>query len=309
MTALILTRGLPASGKSTWAKAFVAERPGERVRVNRDNIRWSQGIRTGIGTYEEENLVSLIEESVVRAALKAGKDVVIDAMHLKASYAKRWARIHPVQIKEFPTDLATLIVRDMKRGIDGHRSVGESVILDLAKRFHIPEDGTLSKLRLDDVQPDDGYFKPYVRGPVLAYSFDIDGTLAQMQGRSPYDTSRYDEDVADRHLSEMLWHLQDGARANVMNEPEVAFLALSGRSEEFKDVTLEWLGGWGLHIDDIFMRPEGDTRNDAVVKSELVDKHISGVYDVIAHFDDRDRVVNALRAKGMKVLQVQPGNF
>jgi hypothetical protein len=57
------------------------------------------------------------------------------------------------------------------------------------------------------------------------------------------------------------------------------------------------------------MRKAGDLRNDAIVKSEIVDEHISGVYDVIMHFDDRNRVVDALRAKGMKVAQVEPGDF
>jgi len=66
---------------------------------------------------------------------------------------------------------------------------------------------------------------------------------------------------------------------------------------------------WGIRLDFLLMRAEGDFRNDAIVKSELVDNHLSGNYDVIAHFDDRNRVVDALRAKGIKVLQVEPGNF
>lgn len=36
MKQLIITRGIPASGKSTWAKEWVAEDPDHRVRVNRD---------------------------------------------------------------------------------------------------------------------------------------------------------------------------------------------------------------------------------------------------------------------------------
>ena len=39
MPKLILTRGIPASGKSTWAKAWVQEDPQRRVRVNRDDLR------------------------------------------------------------------------------------------------------------------------------------------------------------------------------------------------------------------------------------------------------------------------------
>ena len=39
MSKLIITRGLPASGKSTWAKQWVLEDPEHRVRINQDDIR------------------------------------------------------------------------------------------------------------------------------------------------------------------------------------------------------------------------------------------------------------------------------
>lgn len=50
---LIITRGLPASGKSTFARAWVEEDPGNRVEINRDSTRKFLGIRH-IGTEDEE---------------------------------------------------------------------------------------------------------------------------------------------------------------------------------------------------------------------------------------------------------------
>lgn len=43
MSKLIITRGLPASGKSTWAKQWVLEDPEHRVRINQDDIRLMLG--------------------------------------------------------------------------------------------------------------------------------------------------------------------------------------------------------------------------------------------------------------------------
>lgn len=304
MTELLVLRGLPASGKSTWAKDWVEEDPGNRVRVNRDDIRYAL-YNKYVGV--DEDMVTKIEGSMVKTALASGKSVVVDACHLAASYVKRWAHVQPITLKEFPLDPAECVERDFLRGQAGLRAVGSGVILKMAKRYGIRSTGLLPPVDLSNIQEDSP--QPYVPGVIPAYSFDVDGTLAQMtSGRSPYDTSRYLEDSADPNISEIFWHLQDATRNS--EEPH-EFLILSGREEKYKDVLIEWLKGWGLDVpeENIFMRPTGDMRNDSIIKSELVDKHISGVYDVIAHFDDRNRVVNALRRKGMKVLQVADGDF
>lgn len=39
MHKIILTVGIPASGKSTWAKQWVLEDPEHRIRFNQDDIR------------------------------------------------------------------------------------------------------------------------------------------------------------------------------------------------------------------------------------------------------------------------------
>lgn len=301
MSEVIVTRGLPGSGKSTWAKDWVAVRPDQRVRVSRDDIRFAL-----FGKYRgkpvDEDLVSSVEAGMVAAAVKRGKDVVIDSVHLKASYVKKWAALYDITLQEFPVPVETAIDRDWAR----NKSVGEGVIRSLAQRFHIPEKGTLPKVDLTGIEKTQAH-RPYVPGTNKAYSFDIDGTLSLMtSGRSPYDTSRYDEDTPNWPILTTLWALQDAARSN---QEQVSFIGLSGRSEDFALETIEWLHGWGIQLDYLFMRPSGDTRNDAIVKSELVDKHISGVYDVTVHFDDRQRVVDALREKGMTVAQVAPGNF
>lgn len=293
-----MTRGLPGSGKSTWAGAWVAADPSNRVRVNRDDIRFMlYGKYWGV----DEEQVSKVETAAVKAALAAGKDVVIDATHLKAAYVKKWAALGDIEVKSFPVPVETAVERDRLRALAGGRAVGADVIRGLAKRYHVPADGRLPKIDLEGVGKA-FEFKPYVRGNTVAYSFDIDGTLALMNGRGPYETSRYHEDLPNRPIVNLMWGLRQG-------DPEACLIGLSGRSEEFKDVTLEWAAGWGIYLDALFMRPAGDTRNDAIVKSELVDEHISGVYDVIVHFDDRNRVVDALRGKGMTVAQVAPGDF
>ena len=59
------------------------------------------------------------------------------------------------------------------------------------------------------------------------------------------------------------------------------------------------------------MRPDGDHREDSVVKSELFDQ-INAAYaneKLGGVFEDRQQVVDMYRARGVRVFQVAKGNF
>jgi hypothetical protein len=59
----------------------------------------------------------------------------------------------------------------------------------------------------------------------------------------------------------------------------------------------------------LLMRPEGDHRSDEVVKKEIWEKKIKPWYDVVAVFDDRDRVVKMWRDEGLLCVQSYYGDF
>lgn len=81
---LILTVGLPRSGKSTWALGT-----GLSI-VNRDAIRLALHGQAYIQAAED--MVTAIELYMVKALFIAGHDfVIIDAMNLKGVYRERWA--------------------------------------------------------------------------------------------------------------------------------------------------------------------------------------------------------------------------
>lgn len=294
MAEIIVTRGLPASGKSTWAKAWVAEDPDNRVRVNRDDIRFALfGKYTGV----DENFVTKVEEDTVRAALKAGKDVVVDAMHLKAAYVKKWLNFGPVSVEEFVVPVERCVHQNIGRAYAGERSVGNEVIYGLAKRFHIPADGTLPKVDLTAEVPPQFTPRP-AWDPELptAIIVDTDGTLANHEPhRSPYDPSKY-------HLDTVF-----GEVAGVINDLAGIYfvIGVSGRDDTYREVTEKW---WAEHArlkaDEFYMRAAGDTRKDDIVKAEIFDKHIAGRYNVIGVFDDRPRVCRMWRAKGLTTFQV-----
>lgn len=80
---VILTVGLPRSGKSTWAK-----KQGLPI-VNRDSIRLAFHGQAYI--QECEDMITIIEDCMVRALFLAGHDkVIIDACHTTQKRRDRW---------------------------------------------------------------------------------------------------------------------------------------------------------------------------------------------------------------------------
>lgn len=304
MSIIKILRGLPGSGKSTFAKSWVSMDPEIRVRVNRDAIRWTQGIRTGVGTKGEEELVSEIEESLVVGAIKAGNDVIIDACHLNSHYITKWYKIakahgvRDVEVIDFDAPVETAIERDEVRGATGGRTVGRAVIERMAKRAKINQWGALPRApkfeaaERPDLTPVDEWDSLLPTAIIV----DTDGTLANHEGvRNPYDTGRYHLDTVHENVANVVRWL--GEIHHV--------LGVSGRDEKFHDVTTNWWAAIGrVDWDEFYMRPEGDTRPDDVIKAEIYEKHIRGRYNVIGVFDDRGRVLRMWRAKGLTTFAV-----
>lgn len=81
MSALIITRGIPGSGKTTAARKWVAKDPTNRIRINRDDTRvMMHGSR--LGTRRQEEQVTVMRDAAVVALLKEGWDVICDDTHL-----------------------------------------------------------------------------------------------------------------------------------------------------------------------------------------------------------------------------------
>lgn len=134
MAILIITIGLPGSGKSTWARQWVAENPGRRARINRDDLRaMLHGGR--VGTAWQERQVTLAQHAAVRALLARGYEVVVDDTNLVAAHRVQLKAIArecgaKVVVRRFDVPLETCIARDARR--PRRQRVGEAVIRHMA---------------------------------------------------------------------------------------------------------------------------------------------------------------------------------
>lgn len=140
MQKLIILQGLPASGKSTYAKKLVNENPENTVIVNRDSIR------EGLGKYwipSRENLVTIIEDSMIIESLKKGYNVIVDATNLNTKTIAKFENYrndcdYDIELiyKHFETPLWKCVLRDWKRGLFGGRKVGYKVIKGFYDRYY-----------------------------------------------------------------------------------------------------------------------------------------------------------------------------
>lgn len=302
MTTLTITRGLPGSGKTTWAKAWLTQREG-RVRVNRDDLRdMLHGTRTGL-TFDQEADVTRASQEAVRLSLRAGRDVVVDDTNLRPRYVRQWRTIATecgaaFEVHEMPVDGDLAVAQDAGRD----HPVGADVIRQLAQKFvpkgrylPIPDEPVRVATRWETYTPDDD-LPP-------AIIVDVDGTVALMGDRSPYDWGRVSEDTPNLPVI----HALGGLRGSTT---KVVFL--SGRDESCRTDTWRWLTDHDIALpgtDELLMRPAGDQRRDDIVKHELFNTHVRDHHHVRLVLDDRDSVVAMWRAMGLTCLQVAPGAF
>jgi predicted kinase len=299
---LVIVRGLPGSGKSTWAKAWVRENPDDRARLSRDDIRAVMFNGEGILSWPQEEMVSEIQRASAMALLIKGKSVVIDDMNLRERYVKEWirfARQYGATTEEvrIDTPLEECILRDRERGLKGGRTLGEKILRDIAAKFRFPIK-PIDPDTVEDKKTPGFEVVPYVLAdPYLpdAYIFDVDGTLAHNTGgRGFFDWSRVGEDAPDENVIHLARSL----------DPTNEIIVVSGRSDECREETSTWLRQHGVNFDELHMRAAGDHRPDSVVKSEIFDAHIRERFNVRGVVDDRPSVARLWWQLGLTLLKV-----
>jgi len=299
MRNIILTTGLPGSGKSTYAHKLIAQSNGEVIGVSRDEIRKMIGCFP-IGDKNQEDLVSKIQDDIIVRAIKEGKGVIVHDTNLNKKSPTRIKKLFDGDVEFLIADFTNVpidicIEQDMRR----ENPVGETIIRNMAKQLQKP--WRLTPEFMNDVV----LSAPLEYDPALPWAvvFDTDGTTAH-HNRSPYDYARCYTDSVDPNMRMLL---------RIINEQgafdRIALIGMSGRPDTWRDMTEQWYRTNQIWYDEFYMREAGDSRNDADVKQEMVDKYIRGKYNVLMWFDDRDRVVRRLRKLEIKTAQVAYGDF
>jgi len=251
-------------------------------RINNDDLR--KMFDNGHYSSDMEKFIKKAVDALVLLALEEGKHVILDNTHLSETSINRIKELVKgkaevvIEDKFLQVPLETCIKNDLKR----FDSVGKDVIIKLYEQ-HIKKT------------------EPIIQDETLAKAIivDIDGTLAHMKDRSPFDWQRVGEDECDETIKSIVNTYDNFGTIIVM----------SGRDGSCKEITEKWLEDNNIKYDLLLMRAEGDFRKDSIVKKELFDNNIKDKYFIEYVMDDRLQTVNMWRSIGLKCLQVQDGNF
>lgn len=281
-------KGLPASGKTTMAKEAVASSEGRWKRVNKDELRamvdadkWSK---------EREKFIIELRNSFILSALRGGHSVIVDDTNL---HPKHELHIRELIANNFLNGSVDIHINDVfcqvplreciRRDALRANPVGREVIRRMARQAGIGEA--------------DPYFIPGLPSCVIC---DLDGTLALMGSRNPFDASTCEQDLLHAPVAHYLRYLST----------VFPIFYFSGREDKYRDPTERWLKHHMLDFHkDLVMRPSGNNEKDVLIKGRMFDEHIRGKWNVHVVLDDRNQVVDGWRDIGLVCFQVAEGNF
>jgi predicted kinase len=282
MKKVLILVGLPASGKSTFANDLLLKNKGGWVRSNKDLLR--EMAHASHWSKSNEKFILNLRDRIILMALEDGKNVVVDDTNFER---------HIDHIRELVKGLATVEINDsflkvpveecIRRDLMRPRSVGKDVILEMYRKY---VQAPVPAPEIDPNLPN-------------AIIVDMDGTLSLLNGRSPYDASTCDQDLANQPVLDtvLLW------------QQTLQVIIMSGRTDDCRPQTEQWLARFGIKPAGVFMRATGDQRKDSIIKQELFDRHVLGKYNIKFVLDDRNQVVEMWRSLGLTVFQVAEGDF
>lgn len=290
---LILLVGPPGSGKSTFAKSLLSKNMWASVPISYVN-QDSQGKLEHFDLFNE--------------SIKAEANIIVDRMNFSKAQRSRYLEVakmagYETEIHVFHESIATCIQRCFAR--ENHETVKTPEDAKKAITFFFK-----NYERVDDNEADT-VIRHWPEGDKPeAIICDLDGTMCNVEHRRHW--------VSGEKKNWAMWNA--GIKNDTLNKwcmtitnqlyhAGYKVVLCSGRVQEYKLVTIEWLLNNKVLHDNLFMRQFNDSRPDNVIKEIILDFEILTRYKPIFMIDDRRRVVDMYRGRGYTVLQCAKGDF
>ncbi len=321
---LLLLSGLPASGKTTEALEWVALDPANRERVNWDDLRIKLYGPNWKWNRKEEELMKQASYEQAAAALDAGRSVVVDNTNLSSRVRGWWKQFAlkngaTYAENEIDTPVAECVARDRLR----EKRVGQAVIDGMALANGFIDWG------------DPSVYHPSACGKDFVI-VDVDGTIADCEHRRHYvrqvckacgsnvEKSMTLEGKPVLHCTNALCHalytgkkdwpkffeecvndtpIQPIMDLVLMLSKKYYILIVSGRPMDTCGIATEdWLLKQQVPYRHLFMRDNGDSRDDTIVKHEIAE--LLPLERIAYVIDDRPKVLRMWQSLGLTTLAV-----
>lgn len=293
---LTMLIGSPASGKTTYAE-WIVRTESKTMRISRDEIRFAQ-FQDQMDAPTEGMITKIINQQT-KTLLSNGWNVILDNCNVKWDYIKEpiaiFKEMANIEFKLFDLPLEELYERNENRT----RKVPKKVIENMYHQLQ----GLKQKFDFKPIKREQKELEYCQQDPNLpkAIICDLDGTLALMNGRNPFDASTCDQDLINEPVSNLLKNYKNLG---------YKILLVSGREDKYKEPTLRFLATHEIVFDDLMMRKTKDSRKDSIVKTEIYNNHIKGNYFIEFVLDDRNQVVDTWRNDlKLPCFQVYYGDF
>ena len=262
-------------------------------------------MRNMMGEYwvpERENtgIMKTLRTSFLNEMMQKGWDIVIDNMNLNPkdwefyegvvkSFNENYPDIkYEIEYKDFFTPVEECIRRDAMRP----NPIGEQVIRATWKRYR-------HFIICKEIEDKFYKMKTYNKDKKDCIIVDMDSTLCVNLTRRPF----YTDDWADKCLydSPLIGPISIVRAQKMTGTCDV--IILTGRREEGRTQTEEWLKTYNVPYDRLFMRGENDFTKSDTFKEKILETFILPKYNVLFAIDDDNKCVKMFRRNGIICLQ------
>lgn len=331
---MILTHGLPGSGKTSEAMKRVKVDPQNVIHANRDDIRenlFGEEYHSKTPDQKSEDNVTHVQHEIIKKALQNGKTVIVDDTNINPRGLKtlvELARTYNAEIEQVHIDVPVEECkrRNTARGDAGGRRVPDFVIDGIAKgayddhghlkEFIIGDNGSVSSVskntpgmkKIEEFNNRVSTKNP-PKGKAVVI-LDMDGTLFNNESHAVkyLGTPGKKKNFPEFYKSITKAPVNKGVRdlVNSMRDNDnLTIVAVTGRTDDYAAELIEALDKSGAKVSQLIMKREGDYRPSSEHKRDTI-KKLQNEGLIVAHgIDDRQQDLDMYAQNGIMATQIQ----
>ena len=285
---ITMLKGLPSSGKTTWANEQIKN--SSAVRISRDDIRQMLG---GYSPNREKDVLRL-RNCLIENAIQMRKNVIVDDTNLNPKHEKYLRQLASKLGVKFEINDSFLkltpqecIERDKKR-ID--KTVGADVIWDLYYQWVVPDQNKALNDNSDKQR---------------AVICELKEVLALKEyGTTDYDLDGFISSKVDPLMGCVIDALYNyGVELNGQKYPKI--ILVTSIDESSREIVELWLNKNDIPYDILLMRDPTDERVECEFMESLYHDQIEKDYAVIGVFESKNSLIRECWQKlGLRVCKV-----